>query len=315
MKERKSTIQEIAKLIDKGYIGENIFIDGLGLSNRDSEYDSLLSYVQSKSFIQTASDNVKIKALILTQDIYDSIKENLDRFAYIIVENPEDSFYQIHELLYKQTDFYKIKIEQTTIGSNCNIHRTVVIEEGVIIGNNVTIGANSVINSNVIIGDNVHIGCCSIIGSEGFQILRNKNGIPYNVKHIGGTSIGDNVWVGDNVTICNSLFEGSVKIGDNCQIDNHTQVAHNCLLGTGCVVTASCVMLGSSELKENCWLAPGSLILNKIVVNKNAFVGANSVVNTNVKSGAVVVGSPAVSIEEFTKMQYQIKKITKHNLK
>jgi UDP-3-O-[3-hydroxymyristoyl] glucosamine N-acyltransferase len=144
-------------------------------------------------------------------------------------------------------------------------------------------------------------------------VLRKANGIPYNIKHVGGTVIGENVWIGDNVTVCNSIFEGAVQVGDNCKIDNHTQIAHNCILGNGNVVTAGVIMLGSSELQNNCWLAPGSLVMNRIVVEDNGFVGANSMANNIVKKGTTVFGTPAVPINEFAKIQFQLKKIIKQN--
>lgn len=44
--------------------------------------------------------------------------------------------------------------------------------------------------------------------------------VSYKVKHAGGTVIGRDVHIGDQVTVANALFEGAVTIGDHCMIDN-----------------------------------------------------------------------------------------------
>lgn len=315
VRQRESTLSQLAKLINREFIGNDILINGLGLCNRKTQYESIVSYAVSKTLAEKALSNNAIKVLVLTRDLYEYLVQKEGNISYIIVENPEDEFYELHRRLYCETEFYEKLLFEPIIGDGCTIHPTAVIEHGVVIGNNVTIGPNSVINSRVNIGDNTHIGCCSIIGSEGFQILRTKQGIPYNVKHVGGTIVGRDVWIGDNVTVCNSIFEGAVEIGNNCQIDNHVQIAHNCILGQDNVLTAGVIMLGSSELRNNCWLAPGSLVMNKIVVENGGFVGANSMANVTVKEGETVIGTPAVSIDEFAKTQFQLKKIIKQNLK
>lgn len=309
MKQRDATLKEFARLVGAECIRGEILISGLGLCNRNSSYSSVLSYLASKNYISTALSNPSVKALVVTQEIYNELSIQTDKIGFIIAEYPEDVFYQIHHQLCDKTDFYQTYSFQSIIGSNCKIHRTAVVEDGVRIGDNVTIGANSVINTGVVIGDNSYIGCCSIIGSQGFQILRDHNKVPYNVKHIGGTIIGDNVWIGDNVTVCNSLFEGSVLIGDNCKIDNHVYIAHNCIIGHGNVITAGAILMGSSMLKNNCWLAPGSLIMNKTVINDNALVGANSMVNSDVMRDTTVVGSPAIPIQEFIKKRSDINRL------
>lgn len=309
MKERNATLEELAKLVNRKFIGDNILIDGLGLSNRHSKYNSILSYLTSINYIESAISNPSVKSLLVTAELYYSLDDDLKEFSFIITENPEDDFYKIHHKLYDETIFYEKFLFDPIIGLNCKIHRTAVIEDGVVVGDNVSIGANTVVNKGVKIGNNSHIGCCSVLGSEGFQILRNIQGVPYNVKHVGRTMVGDNVWIGDNVTVCNSIFEGEVRIGDNCQIDSHSYIAHNCMLGNNSVITAGVIMLGTSEVKENCWIAPGSLIMNKVTIGNNGFVGANSMVNSNVGEGVTVVGSPAMPLEDFTKIRVHLNKI------
>jgi UDP-3-O-[3-hydroxymyristoyl] glucosamine N-acyltransferase len=194
--------------------------------------------------------------------------------------------------LYYKTDFYDHFTFESVIGQNCRIHPTAFIDKGVIIGDYVTVGAKSVINRGSRIGYNTTIGCGSIIGSEGFQVLR-FNGIPTNIKHAGETHIGTNVYIGDNTTVCTSLFEGATVVGENTKIDNLVYIAHNCSVGKNIVITAGTMLCGSSMLKDFSWIGVNSSVLNRITIGENALIGSGSVVTRDVPDNRLVYGVPA----------------------
>lgn len=293
MERRNAKISEISALLHAKYIGNDIGIEGLGLSNRSSCYKSLLSYVVSEAYLNLAIKNKNIKSLILTETLYQSLADKIkDRFSFILSEFPEEDFYKVHQILYSQTDFYEKFVFNSMIGEDCNIHSSVVIEPGVVIGKRVTIEANSVINRGSVIGDNTRIGSCTVIGSKGFQILKDSKGHPYNSIHVGGTQIGNNVWIGDHVTICNSIFEDAVHIGSYTCIDSHCYIAHNCNIEENCVLTAGVLQMGSSQINRGSWIAPGVIILNRVTIDSNALVGASSLVNKNIDSDIIAFGIP-----------------------
>ena len=64
MNSRSARLSEIAKLADTDFIGEDVVIQGLGLCNRSSVYNSVLSYVASVGFIEKARNNPVVQALI-----------------------------------------------------------------------------------------------------------------------------------------------------------------------------------------------------------------------------------------------------------
>ena len=70
MNSRSARLSEIAKLADTDFIGEDVVIQGLGLCNRSSVYNSVLSYVASVGFIEKARNNPVVQALIITPDLY-----------------------------------------------------------------------------------------------------------------------------------------------------------------------------------------------------------------------------------------------------
>jgi len=296
MDTRKITLDEISKLIECSYLGKNHTINGLNLSNRKSKYNSILTYANDSKFLLKSILKNNIKGLFLRGKDFKDANLDLNKIncALFFVENPEKEFYNLHEKLFKETKFYGEGVK-SKIGINPNIHKSVVVEDGVVIGDNVTIEPFVYIRKGTFIGNNVLIRANSTIGSEGFQTLYD-NKIPYCVAHAGSTIIRDNVSIGSNVNICNSLFEGSTIVGENTKIDNLVHIAHNCMIGKNCVLTPGSVLTGSVEIEDNVWVAPGVIVLNKIKVEKKSFLGAASLVVRKVKEGTKVFGIPARKI-------------------
>ena len=292
MDKRNIDLDEIQSLINVNYIGVSRRINSLNLSNRGSEFESILSYSTSQEYVKLALKNESVKALFVKQcDIEGLNLDNVD-CSFFVVENPEREFYNLHEILEKKGFYGSHQLPDSEIGINCSIHSSAVIEEGVQIGNNVKIGPNCHIRKRSVIGDNVRIGANSIIGAEGFQALYDEEK-PYLVTHVGGTKIGKCVSIGDNVSICNNLFEGYTSIGDYTKIDNSVHIGHNCFVGENCCIISGVVILGSVRVNNNVWIAPNSVLMNKIVVENNSFIGAASFVINNVKENTKVFGNPA----------------------
>lgn len=309
MQEREITLKEIGSLIGADFIGEDIIIKGLNLCNRISDYSSVISYINNERLINAVISNKNITSLFTNLEIHKLLAEEVkNKFSYFIVDNPENSFYRLHNLLYNTTSFYEKFTHKPIIGKNTQIHPSAIIEDGVIIGNNCVIDPLSIIRSGTIIGDNCNIGCNSVVGGNGFQIVKNENNIPHNIIHSGRTRIGNSVWIGDHVTICKSLFEGFVVVEDNCQIDNHCHIAHNCSIGKNSSLSAGVVLFGSAIIGANCWLAPGSMVMNRVQVKDKAFICANSFVAKDVNEGEKVIGTPSISMSEYIKREKLILK-------
>ena len=303
-------LSEIAKQLNVPLYNADVEINGLGLCNRPTVYPSILSYITSSEYLKNALNNPHVRALVISEKQYLQLKpECHDRFSFLISDAPEEDFYRLHKWLYEATDFYEKNDFEPIIGKDCRIHKSVVIENGVVIGDRVTIGPYSIVNRNSRIGNDTHIGCCSVIGSAGFQIFYTREGVPFNAVHVGGTVIGNKVWIGDHVAIGNALFEGNVQIGDHTQINNHCHIAHNCMVGKNSVLAAHSTLLGSSVVENGCWISPQAVVMNRVTVGQQAMVGTHATVKRDVPPGDTVIGSPAVSRKEFIKMRGALKKI------
>ena len=301
MKRHQALLSEIAALVDAQIIGKDCLIESLNLCNRPTQYSSILGFVTSSKFFDAICCNQSLTALVISSSLKNELECFLDgkkEMSYIIADNAEFLFYDIHHALWQTRCFYEYDDSDPQIGKECNIHPSVIIENGVRIGNNVQIGPNSVVRRGCIIDDNVSIGCCSVIGSEGFQGIK---GYPRMIKHVGGTHLCHDVYVGDCTTIGNALFEGVTEVGPFSKLDNHVHFAHNCKCGESCFITACSLLMGSTILDNNVWLAPNAVLLNGVHVHDDGFVGAISYANKDVFEGEVVAGIPARVLRRITK--------------
>lgn len=294
-------LSEICQFAGVGVTGKDVEINGLNLCNRPTKYESILGYTTSSKFFDAILQNPSLKALVITASLKNELETFLDgkkELSYIIADNAEFLFYDIHHALWQTKLFYDYDDTKPIIGENCDIHPSAVIENGVKIGNNVTISPNSVVRRGTVIDDNVYIGCCSVIGSEGFQGIK---GYPKMIKHVGGTHLCHDAYVGDNTTVGNALFEGVTEVGPYSKLDNHVHFAHNCKCGENCFITACSLLMGSTILDNNVWLAPNAVTLNGVHVHDDGFVGAISFANKEVFEGEIVAGIPARVLRKIPK--------------
>lgn len=175
-----------------------------------------------------------------------------------------------------------------SIGNNCEIHPTVVIEDGAIIGNNVKIGAFSVIGKNVKIGDNCILKPHTVI--EGYTTIGNSNKIfsfatigqdPQDLKYHGEKSqiiIGDNNSIREHCTI-HPGTEGDkllTKIGNNNLLMVNTHIAHDCVVGNNCIFANNATLAGHVTIGNNVVLGGLSAIHQKVKVGDGAMLGGLS---------------------------------------
>lgn len=294
MKSEPISVVSISKLLNLQIIGEDRKISFLNLCNRENIKENTITYIVSDRFIPFILNNNNFRAVFITEDIYFKHTNSLDSISCLLTENPETDFYRLHEYLVSQSKFYKDYNFITQIGSNLKIGNNVIIDEkGVIIGDNVTIESNSIIKSGTCIGNDCFISSNVIIGCDGFQLIKNLNGINSLISHAGGVQISKNVFLGNNSVVSKGLFRENTFIGKNTKIDNFVHISHNCIIGNNCVITGGSVLSGSVRLDDGVWLGPNSTVLNKVICGENSIVGIGSVVLNNIESNSKVYGNPA----------------------
>jgi len=137
-------------------------------------------------------------------------------------------------------------VQTVDIGNGTKIWQFSVVLKGARIGQNCNICAQVFIENDVIIGDNVTVKC-------GVQLWD-------------GLRVGNNVFIGPNVTFTNDKYPNKLN------------------------KTWTCLQ---TVVEDNVTIGANATILPGIRLGKGCFIGAGSVVTHDVQPGVVMVGNPA----------------------
>jgi UDP-3-O-[3-hydroxymyristoyl] glucosamine N-acyltransferase len=188
------------------------------------------------------------------------------------------------------------------------------------IGNNVKLGFNIKILDNVIIEDDVVIGDYSLIGHSNNNNTKNliiKKGTKINSHSIiyNDVTIGENCSIGHRVLIREkTIVENNVQIGSYsdiegaCKIESYAKLHSNVHIGQNSLIMSYAwifpyVILTNdpippSEIREGVIIEPFSIVCTRSTVlpgrkiGFGSFVGANSLVNVNLKAETIGSGNP-----------------------
>lgn len=219
----------------------------------------------------------------------------------IICRNSKQVFFMLIER------FFAVEETEEQIGSNTVIGPKVQLGRNVRIGHNcsvtgdVVIGDDTVISDNVVIKNRVRIGkrcviqALTMIGEDGFGAYEEDNHRKVMIRHYGGVTIGDDVFIGSHVDIERGTIDDTV-IEDGTKIAPCTLIGHNVRVGKDAVLICS-HLYGSVEVGDNGWIV-GSIVKNQCRVGDNALVGIGSAVTRDIEDGKVAVGIPARVIRD-----------------
>ncbi len=197
--------------------------------------------------------------------------------------------------------FYK-KPDSNTVGENTVIGNQVQIDDDVVIGNNcsiigeITIGSGTVISDNVVIknrvsiGSNCEIQALTVIGEDGFAYSEDANHKKDMIKHYGGVTIGNNVFVGSHVNIARGTIDDTV-IEDGVKISPSSHIGHNNYIEKDSTIICS-QLYGSAHMGENSYIV-ASVLKNQTQIGNNTMIGMGSVVVKSIEDNKVAYGIPA----------------------
>ena len=115
-----------------------------------------------------------------------------------------------------------------------------------------------------------------------------------------GCSLGQNVYVGDNVTIGNNVkIQNNVSVYDNVTLENDVFCGPS-MVFTNVYNPRSAVSRKNEYrdtlVREGATLGANCTIVCGVTIGSNAFVGAGSVINSDVPDFALMVGVPGRQI-------------------
>lgn len=124
---------------------------------------------------------------------------------------------------------------------------------------------------------------------------------------------GMGVRVGARCRIYTSNFGGEpwlIRIGDHVCISNDVTFVNHDLNWPFQDKYDSLTGFGTIEIRDNCQIGVGAIILPRVVIGPDALVGAGAVVTKDVPPGTVVAGNPARVV--CTLAEYEAKCVARH---
>ncbi|KEP70078.1 UDP-3-O-(3-hydroxymyristoyl) glucosamine N-acyltransferase [Thioclava dalianensis] len=212
------------------------------------------------------------------------------------------------------------------VGPNARIASHVTIAEGARIGADALILAHSHIGAGVIVGDRLICQPGAKIGADGFSFvtpetstveearasLGKTNEIHeqswVRIHSLGSVEIGDDVEIGAN----SCIDRGSVRatsVGHGTKLDNLVHVAHNVQVGRDCLLCAGVGVAGSSKIGDRVVLAGQVGVSDNVFIGDDVVTGGGTQIFTNVPSGRVIWGSPAVKMDQQIDLNKSVRRL------
>lgn len=208
----------------------------------------------------------------------------------------------------------------SVIGPQCFIGTDVVIGEGAFLREAVTIGAR------VQIGDRFICQPGARIGADGFSFVTPEaSGVEnarktlgdqgdvtaqawMRIHSLGAVTIGDDVEIGANSTIDNGTIRNT-EIGSGTKLDNLVHVGHNTRVGRDCLICGQAGLSGSIEMGDHVVLGGQVGVSDNIFIGDGVIAAGGSKLLSNVPSGRVVMGYPAVKMDLNTDMYKALRRL------
>jgi UDP-3-O-[3-hydroxymyristoyl] glucosamine N-acyltransferase len=236
-------------------------------------------------------DIVVLAAHPLSEDIACSIE----------VSHPQRAFY-----LLMRHFFATPQPLETTIHPTAVVAREARIGAGTVIGpycvvGECEIGAGSRLDSHVVVkdgcvvGDRVTIESHSTVGATGVAWVWDPlTGERIVQPQIGGARIGDDCFIGTDVSIVRGSINEVTSLGNGCVLAHGTKIGHGCVIGAHVHFANNVSIAGNCRIGDRAFLSSASVLRPRIALARGVVVGAGAVVIRDVdQEGAVVSGVPA----------------------
>lgn len=142
--------------------------------------------------------------------------------------------------------------------------------------------------------------------------IGNKVFIADTARVIGNVEIEDEVSIWYGVVLRGDILR--IKIGNGTNIQEGTTIHGECksdvILGKNITIGHNCIIHGC-KIGDNSLIGMGSIITDDVVIPKNCFVSAKSLVTCKIgkiEEGSFIKGNPAKIIGKVTETQLQVMK-------
>lgn len=214
------------------------------------------------------------------------------------------------------------------IGPNARIASHVSIMEGARIGSEALIMNGVRIGARVVIGDRFIANPGASVGGDGFSFVTpEKSGIEEiretlghreaireqhwtRIHSLGTVEIGDDVELGANATIDRGTVRAT-RVGSGTKIDNLVMIGHNVQVGEDCLFCSQVGVAGSTRIGNRVTLAGQVGVNDNIFIGDDVIAGGATKIFTNAPAGSVLLGYPAIKMENHVTAWKNIRRLTR----
>lgn len=324
------SVEQIAGILNGEIVGDSN-VSVTGLSRIEEGQPGTLSFLANpkyEEYIYSTGASV-----VIVNKTFEPRQEIPASCTLVKVEDAYACFAKLLEA-YNQFRVKQPKIEQpsfisdsASVGENLYLGAFAYLGEDVVIGSDVKIYPGAYIGDNVKIGDGcviypgvkiypdcvlgkhcvIHAG--AVIGADGFGFAPNQENEYNKVPQIGNVVLEDFVEIGANTTVDRATL-GSTILRKGVKLDNLVQIAHNVEIGENTVMAAQVGVAGSTKVGKNVMMGGQVGVSGHIKIADGVKVAAQSGIPNNIKKeGDVLLGSPAIPIEDFKKSYFGFRKL------
>lgn len=274
---------ELREFFDIGQVMRNGSFETTYSPHFDAE--NSIAYAISEAGVHKLNADEKVVALIVLDNLSNIVD---DRKGLIVSENPQKTYYELHNTLVKQGRLRALK--QKNIDPSSQIDESARISDNVWIGKNVKVGIGVIIRENCFIDDNCIIDDYAVLGSSGMQNTSIDNEI-FFVESAGGVRIGKNSHILTGSIIQSPYHAFFTEIGQNTKISNKTVIGHGSKIGSNVMIAGNCQIAGNVTIGNSAWIGPSSTVRDGLTIGKNSKVRIGSVVIDDVQENMDVSGN------------------------
>ena len=321
---------ELAKLVGGDVRGNSQIEISDGKSiEKSGPHD--ITFAENAKNIKKLAD-CQAAAVVVPRKIADSIPDDEDGPALILVDKPQEEFLRIvshfrplrgrmrtgiseaahispSAAIGSNTNIAPCAVigDDVVIGSDCDIHSGVSIGAGCRLGDGVTIYPNAVLHHDVSLGDRVIIHASAVIGADGFG-YRFENGRYERLPHFGSVRVENDVEIGACTTVDRAMI-GETVIGEGTKLDNLVMIAHNCELGRHNAMAAHVGIAGSVTTGDHVICAGQVGIADHVHIGDGCVFGSKSGVPKDIPPGGTYFGIPVQEATEAMRSIMAIRKL------
>lgn len=249
--------------------------------------------------------NIENAVIVLPKDAKEKINTLQKNNFFIFTTNPKIEYGRILEQIlsklplipYRKTHLDSFVSSGATIGKNVTIEPYVHIDDQVTIEDNCTIKSGARINKYARIGRSSLIGNNAVVGAPGFDIETDSEDKTYQIPHIGGVNIKNNVSVGSYTVIAQGRINPTT-IHEFVRLDSSVIIASDVEIKNSAIIAANTVISTSTTIGRKTWIGPGSVISNNIHIGDNVKISLGSIVVEDVIDNESVSSNFAIHHEK-----------------